>query len=147
MTKWGVILLSFAHSELPLAVFEGGDFAGADFGSETPEDGGVEQGDAAGGQVGIDGGFVGQHFLSGGGMNHTHNLGAAEFLAAAAPVAVGHADVAAAFGAGAFFHAGGNGPVEEPGGTRAGAAVAFLALVVKEGGKAADDFAATLPLR
>lgn len=126
----------------PLAVAEGGDFAGADFGAQAPEYGGVEQGDAAGGQVGVDGGFVGNDFLARGGMHHAHNLGAAEFGAAAAPVAMGHADVAAAFSAGAFFHAGRDGPMEESGGSGAGvAAVVALVLVVEEGGKASDDLA------
>ena len=101
----------------------------------------MEHGDAAGGEVGIDGGLVGQHFLAGGGVDDSHDLGIAEFLTTAAPVTVGHADVAAAFGAGAFLHAGGHGPVEESGGTGAGAAVAFLALVIQEGGKAANDLA------
>ena len=96
----------------PFAVADGRNLAGADFGFEAPEDGGVEHGDAAVGQVGIDGGLVGQDFFAGGGVNHAHNLGVAEFLATAAPVAVGHADVAAAFCAGSFFHAGGDAPVE-----------------------------------
>ena len=122
----GADLLLGGHGAEPLAVADGGDFTGAYFGFDAPEDGGVEHGDAAGGQVGIDGCFVSQHFLPRGGVDYAHNLSAAELAAAAAPVAVGHADMAAAFSTGAFLHAGGHGPVEEVG--CAGAAVAFLAL-------------------
>lgn len=108
---------------------------------QAPEDCRVEDWDAAGGEVGVDGCFVGKDSFACLAVDDSHDLCPAKGFSSSAPVAVGHADMAAAFGSGAFFHAGGDGPVEEAAGSGAGGAAVVPVGVIQKGGKAAYDVA------
>ena len=67
----------------------GGDLAGFNFASPTPEDIGVGDGHPDVGEVGVDGGFVGEDAVFFGAMTDCHNIDVIEFRASFAPVAVG----------------------------------------------------------
>ena len=98
---------------MPFLVDEGGDFGGFDFGATSPEDVGVADLDALGGEVFVDGGFVFEDFGFLGAVDDAHDVDVAEFRAAFAPVGVGHAVVATDFTTGFDFAADGDGPVKE----------------------------------
>lgn len=118
----------------------GGDFGGLDLGATTPEDVGVADGDAFGGEVFVDGGFVLHDFGFLGAVHDAHDVDVAELGTAFAPIGVGHAVMAAHFGSGLLLHAFGDGPVEEA--VEAGDLFAGVGWfdVFEEGGEASDDF-------
>src|ERR1035437_3457863 len=77
----------------PGGVGEGGDFGGFDFGASAPEDVGVgdlEEAAFGAGEVGVDGGLVGEDHLLVGAVGDAHDVDVVEFGAALAPVGVGH---------------------------------------------------------
>ncbi len=125
----------------PLFVGEGGDFAGFDFAASAPEDVGVADGDADFGEVGIDGGFVGEDTVFVGAVGDAHDVDVIEFGAAFAPVGMGHDMETADLATGLDFHALRDSPVEEGvvGGDALAGGVGFD--VFEEGGKASDDAA------
>lgn len=124
----------------PVAITLRIDLAGVDDSSFAAEDRRMEYGYAAGRQVGVNGCLVSQHPLPIRCMYHAHDLSPTEWFAPAAPVTVGHADVAPALRTGFFFHTLRYRPVEKP--RRTGAAMAVAACrVVEECGETPDDFA------
>ena len=98
---------------VPLPVDDGGDFGRFDLRLSSPEDAGVEEGDACFGQMGIDGSFMGKNDLFIGSMDDAHDVDISKVGTAFTPVTMGHAKVTTDFCAGILLHSFWNGPVKE----------------------------------
>ena len=127
--------------EAPVAVGEGGDFAGFDFAAAAPEDVGVGNRDSDFGEVLIDRGFVGEDEIFVRAVGDSHHVDVAKLGTAFAPVSVCEDVVTADFAAGFDFASGWNCPMKQ--GVKAGDAFAISERfdVFEESGETADDAA------
>ena len=99
----------------------------------------MQDGDVAGAKVGVNGGLVCEDAFAAFAVDDSHDLSVTELLSSAAPVAMGHADVATALAPSLLLVACWDCPVKET--ARACAClVTASAVVVEKGSKATNDF-------
>ena len=116
------------------------NFTGFNFAASAPKDVGIGHVDSFFGEMGVDGGLVAEDAVAFLTVDDAHDVDVGEARSSFAPVAMGHAGMAADFAAGEHFLTRGHGPMEEA--VKAGDAFAGGGRfdVFEESGEAAEQF-------
>lgn len=125
---------------VPDAVDFGRNFTGFNFATSAPKDVGIGHIDSFFGEMSVDGGFMAEDAVAFLTVDDTHDVDVGEARSSFAPIAMGHAGMAADFAASLYFLPWGHGPMEEA--VKAGDAFAGGGRfdVFEESGEAAEQF-------